>query len=384
MELSQGIHHVTGRLYVQVKGGGSSWMWRGRIAGKRADRGLGSCKKVSQAEAEQAAAELDQRHGARHAGQPATRTTPDTAPAVLYDPTAPTVAEIAATIHQQLIAANRITTKKGQDSWMDELKRYGLPELGHYPITKLTTRDVVEALAPIKHTIPATASRIQGRLSQICAYAQAMGYVNGNAADSKAVNIALPTMRRQQQHFESMPHTEAPAAYARLTSNPLSTPTVVAATQLMALTLLRGHEVRLLEWSDIDWDTHTLTVPAHRMKMRREHRIPISSQTARILRELEAARDDTNPLIVPNAKTGKPLSHMAIGRHMQITGTDNATAHGWRSTGRMWIAEHLPETPMEVAEMCLAHQVTRAYLRTDFLEQRRPVMQAWADYLTSY
>jgi integrase len=147
-------------------------------------------------------------------------------------------------------------------------------------------------------------------------------------------------------------------------------------------------------WDEINFDTGIWTVPGGRqgrMKMGREHRVPLSDAAVALLRAQWAARKlithgTPSPYIfpAPPSRQGLPLSNMSMAMTMRRLGMGEFTVHGFRSSLRSWVAKH-GIAPREVAEICLAHFVgddtERAYQRDDMLERRRPVMQAWADHV---
>jgi integrase len=122
------------------------------------------------------------------------------------------------------------------------------------------------------------------------------------------------------------------------------------------------------------------TVPAHRMKGGRDHRVPLSSRAQEIIEELSKVR--LNDFVFPGSRADRPLTNMALEmvlRRMKI----DATVHGFRSAFRDWAAEKT-SVPREVAEAALAHvlenKVEAAYRRTDLLIKRRELMEHWAKY----
>ncbi len=150
----------------------------------------------------------------------------------------------------------------------------------------------------------------------------------------------------------------------------------------MVLTASRAGEVRHADWSEIDFESATWIVPASRMKAAREHRVPLSDKALEILRD---AWDLTGGegLILPAKRSGAALTDMAFNvllRRLEIP----AVAHGFRSSFRDWAAECSGEA-WAVCESALAHNVgngvEQAYMRSDLFEQRRALVQAWADYI---
>jgi integrase len=155
------------------------------------------------------------------------------------------------------------------------------------------------------------------------------------------------------------------------------------ALELLILTAARTDEVRLARWSEVDLDRAVWTVPALRMKMKREHRVPLSTAAVAVLRRLRIANTDSDALVFPGQKPGHPMSNMAMEMLLRRLAAKQCTVHGFRSTFRDWAGE-CTQHPREIAEAALAHAVgnetERAYRRGDSFARRRDLMEAWADY----
>lgn len=174
------------------------------------------------------------------------------------------------------------------------------------------------------------------------------------------------------------------------------------AVEFAALTAARSGEVRGATWDEIDLERALWVVPAARMKMGKEHRVPLSSAAVAMLKALP--RLDDNPLVFPAARGGM-LSDMTLSATMRrmhqaavdAAGGDEAAGyldprnkrpavpHGLRSTFRDWVAERTTY-PGDMAEVALAHKISNAveaaYRRGDMVEKRRAMMAAWAGYLS--
>jgi integrase len=156
------------------------------------------------------------------------------------------------------------------------------------------------------------------------------------------------------------------------------------ALEWLILTATRSGETRVARWSEIDEQAGTWTIPAERMKARQRHVVPLSPRCTEIL-GLARALCQGAELIFPSANPEKPLSDMAMTKVLRDMGiADRATAHGMRSAFKVWCAE-VAKVPDEVSEAALAHtirqKVRAAYLRTDFLQERRGLMSKWAEFI---
>ena len=211
-------------------------------------------------------------------------------------------------------------------------------------------------------------------------WAVAQGYRQDNPAGD-AIGAALPKNGVAKKHHRALPHAEVRAAITTVRASRANWATV-AAIEFLILTAARSGEVRNARWDEVDFDTATWTVPADRMKMQREHRVPLSRRALQILLEARKMADSSG-LIFPSV-TGRPLSDNTLSKLLREQGVE-AVVHGFRSSFRDWCAER-SNAPREVCELALAHvnadRVEAAYMRSDLFERRRTLMQSWADYIS--
>ena len=143
----------------------------------------------------------------------------------------------------------------------------------------------------------------------------------------------------------------------------------------------RPEEVRGARWPEINLNAREWTVPATRMKMKREHVVPLSDGALAVLERAKALRHDTTDLLLPSA-VGTMLSDNTLSKLMRDMEIDG-TPHGFRTSFKVWASENGVRD--EVSEAVLAHgdpdKVRAAYRRTTFLEDRRVAMQAWSDFV---
>ncbi len=153
------------------------------------------------------------------------------------------------------------------------------------------------------------------------------------------------------------------------------------ALEFCILTAARSGEGLGARWSEFDVDRKIWTVPANRMKAGREHRVPLSARAVSILKQM--AKLKAGDFVFPGHARNKPLSDMAMEMMLRRMKIDNATVHGFRSSFRDW-AGNVSSFPREITETALAHVIgdkaEQAYRRSDALEKRRNLMEAWAAY----
>ncbi len=269
---------------------------------------------------------------------------------------------------------------KHEYQWRQTLNIY-CASIRIVPVSEISTEDVLRVLKPIWENKHETASRTRARIERVIDYATAKGWRSGeNPARWRGhLRNVLPGKKRgEKSHLSAMDFRQLPDFMADLRKREGM---AALALEFTILTAARTSETILAQWDEIDFQEQVWTVPASRMKMRRVHRVPLSKRCIELLQELNDTR--LGNLIFPGQNPTKPLSNMAMNmllRRMEIT---NATVHGFRSAFRDWCGD---ETvfPREVAEAALAHKVgsdvEAAYRRSDALEKRRRLMEAWAAY----
>ncbi|MDE0620572.1 MAG: site-specific integrase [Bryobacterales bacterium] len=210
--------------------------------------------------------------------------------------------------------------------------------------------------------------------------AVAQGYGVDNPAGD-ALGAALRKTSVAKRHRCALSHSKVVGSIATVRESRAHWATV-AALEYLILTAARSGEVREARWDEVDLGTATWTVPADRMKMQREHRVPLSDRALQILAEA-CRRADGTGLIFPSV-TGRALSDNTLSKLLREQGIP-AVVHGFRSSFRDWCAE-CSNAPRKVSELALAHvnsdRVEAAYMRTDLFERRRGLMQSWADYVS--
>ena len=361
-------------LILRVRASGSKhWIWRGTVRGRRRDLGLGTFPYVSLGEARDKAFEY--RRLAKAGEDPATVQARAGTAEVQPKSNAPTFRKAAAAV----IDLHRPTWRnpKSAAQWEASLRDYAYPVLGDMRVDEIGSGDVLRALRPIWNAKRETAQRVRQRISAVMKSAIAAGHRLDNPAGD-ALTAALPKGGRKQRHQRALPHPEVGAALQSVRRSNAQTSTKLA-FEFLVLTAARSGEVRMMTWDEVDADDGLWTVPPSRMKAGREHRVPLSGRAVEVLGEAEELRE--NELVFPSA-TGCRMSDNTISKLLRDLGI-NAVPHGFRSSFRDWCGES--GQSRELAEAALAHTIRNkaeaAYARTDLLERRRELMEAWAEYL---
>ena len=277
--------------------------------------------------------------------------------------------------------------KKHVGQWRTTLKDHAA-RIGKLRVDQITTADVLAVLKPIWHSKHETATRLRGRIERILDAAAIDPDVQRkgeNPARWKGhLEHLLPALGKLQRgHHPAMHYDSVPTFLAKLRTREAG---AARALEFLILTASRSGEVRLARWNEFDLQKMLWTVPATRMKARREHRVPLTVRMGEILHEMaqlpEKEREE-NALVFPGQKPGKPMSDMTLAAVLKRMKIENVTVHGFRSSFRDWAGE-LTDFPRETAEAALAHvfgdATERAYRRGDALEKRRRMMEAWEAY----
>jgi integrase len=250
------------------------------------------------------------------------------------------------------------------------------------PVAEVDTAAVLSIIEPLWSTTPETGTRVRGRIESVLAWATVRGYRSGpNPAQWKNhLDQILPARSKMAtvKNFESVPYDQVPAFMATLATRPGSAARALA---FQIMTAARPTEAREAPWSEINLTDAMWTISAERMKAEREHRVPLAPAVLALLRDLPP-HSEPNDFVFPGPQRGKPLSDAAIGRIMQRMKL-TAVPHGFRASFKTW-AEERTSFPSAIIEMALAHAVgdatERAYLRSDLLQKRRALAEAWSRY----
>jgi integrase len=293
----------------------------------------------------------------------------------------PTFGELAEQVIAALESGWRNDKHKAQ--WRSTIATYCGP-LAAKPVDKIETEDVLRVLQPLWTTKAETASRLRGRMEKVLDAAKARGLRQSDNPARWRGHLDHLLGKRQKLtrgHHPAIPWPEMPAFISRLRQRQA---VAALALEFTILTAARTGEVLGARWPEIDLERRVWTVPPDRMKAGRLHRVPLSNRACAILESL--AKAPIGEFVFGGAKRGRPLSGMAMEMLLRRMDADAFTVHGFRSSFKTWAVE-MTAFPNELSEAALAHvtgdRVEQAYRRTDVLERRRDLMQAWAQLLNS-
>ena len=288
----------------------------------------------------------------------------------------PTLAEMA----EEVIEA-KLSTWRNPRRQAQAFRRHILTycrRIANQPIGTIKAHHVLECLKPIWTTKGRAAQQCKNDLSLVFDRAMTLDWRNDNPVDRIA---SLLPKAHKTTHHASLSNGQVAEAIAKVRACAASDSAKLA-FEFCVLTAARQGEVRGATWAEIDMEAKVWSVPGAKMKMDRPHRVPLSTRALAILAE---ARKLHNGDVVFPSPTGKPMNEKTIySRLFATAGVTGTTLHGFRASFADWAVENGHEKPL--VDTALAHKpkgmTDQAYFRADLLDQRRPMMQAWAEYLT--
>lgn len=379
----EGMHAVGGTpgLYLCVRDGGASWIFRYSSNGRRRDLGLGSHRDLTLLEARERAREQRK---------------------LVFNGIDPITAKRSQRDIRSAELARRMTfiqcvdgyIDAHGDSWRNQKHRdqWRNPFINHgklicdLDVAIIDMPLVLAVLQPIWKEKTHTATLLRGRIENVLSWATVRGYRQGeNPARWRGLLdqvLARPSKIAAVQHHAALPYREMGAFMEKLrTCEGIG----ARALEFAILTAARSGEVRGATWKEIDLTERLWKIPANRMKANKEHIVPLSEAAIKVIKKMQAQTldDDPDALVFPGRDAGRPLSDMSLTAVLKRMERGDLTAHGFRSSFSDWRAEVSPYNS-EMGEMALAHtignKVEAAYRRGNLLEKRFKMMADWAKW----
>ena len=274
------------------------------------------------------------------------------------------------------------TAKQEARIWRGCFRKYVYPEFGGKRVNEITTSDVLAALEPVWTVRRETARRIRQRIGAVMKWSMGRGYRNDNPA-GEAISQSLPMKRGPKTHYPALHYSEVADAIVTVRNSGAYTATILC-FEFLVLTAARSGEARLARWEEIDLQARIWTVPAERMKSGRRHRVPLSRPAVEVLNKADRLLNEGSGWIFPS-DSGSTLSNMTVSKLVKELGIP-AVPHGFRASFRDWAAERT-NAARAVMEAALAHKLgdaaEQAYARSELVEKRRELMEAWGKYVTA-
>lgn len=364
-----------GGLYLEIATTGSKyWRMKYRFAGKEKRLAIGVYPEVSLVAAREAR---------------------DEAKRLLAQNIDPSTAKRIARQHGEQAAAN--TFKTVAVEWLEKvhqhevvpahyqrnkrrLERDAFPIIGKRPISEITPPELLDCLRRIEargHID--TAHRVKTLCGQVFRY----GISTGRVERDPTPDLRGALRPNKAKHYAALTDPKEVAELLSVIDGYGGQPTTIAALKLAPLVFTRPGELRQARWEDIDLEEATWSFQASKTDL--PHIVPLATQAVAILRDLHGLTGRSE-YVFPGIRTSKrPMSNNTINAALKTLGfKDKMTGHGFRAMARTILAERL-NYPEHYIEQQLAHKVKdsngRAYNRTTHLDQRREMLQSWADYL---
>jgi len=378
---AKGMYGDGAGLWLQIaKAGSKSWVFRYTRNKKAIDMGLGSVTSTTLAQARTKAQEY---RAILQTGQDPKKEREKELAGIEAENQRITFEECA-TQYIDLHKSGWSNAKHTQQ-WTNSLKTYAYPAMGGVAVKDIDEGIILKALTPIWADKTETASRVRCRIENILSWAAVHKYRDkSNPAQWKGnLEHALPnpTKLKKEKHHKALPYPDIYHFMQQLRKKE----TISAyALEFLILNASRTSDVTGALWDEIDLSNGTWVIPAERMKLKKEHRVMLSSRALEIINAMHTVKHSA--YIFPSTRQGKGLSNAAMSKLLNDTMQYDYTVHGFRSTFRDWAAE-LSNHSHEVCEMALAHVIKNkseaAYRRGDMIEKRRKLTADWLTFINT-
>lgn len=274
--------------------------------------------------------------------------------------------------------------------WMLNMEKYAFPVIGERPIAEIEPMELVGIMREVEaQGTFETRDRLLQTISSTFKYAIATGKAKYNPAE---IRMALAD-RPKVENFACLATDEIPAflrAFDDYQERGKVSLIAVAAFRLLLLTATRSSEVRFSKWADFDLDSGCWIIPAEQTGRkgkhgkRKPHAVPLSDQAIAVLRGLYPVTGHGEHVFPSRNGMGRVVSENTVNKIIEVMGyKGRQTGHGFRSLARTTLGDmgHRWEVLEAMLSHALENQTAAAYVRTTYFEERRGIMQKWADYL---
>ncbi len=356
-------------LFLHVRpSGAKKWLQRYTFQGRRREIGLGSAKIVSVATAR------------KNAYQNLVLVSEGIDP--IEDKKQDSIIPRFEVAARKVYGDNRPTWRNAKHAaqFITTLETYAFPIIGSLSVKEINSSHILRILSPIWVTKAETAKRVRQRLSTVFKYCVAQQWRTDDPANIAIVE-ALPNPKRRVQHRKSIGYNDVSGFIETVSKSSAGLSTKLG-LEFLILTATRSGEVRNARWDEVNGSLWT--IPAERMKAGIAHRVPLPSRCIEILEEAKTISQGSG-FIFEGTKPNRPLSENTFNKLMKELGLE-VHAHGFRTSFRTWTQEKT-NYPREIAEAALAHSLKdkaeAAYARSDLLEKRAELMEAWAQFIST-
>lgn len=279
------------------------------------------------------------------------------------------------------LKSKSVTPDYAKDIWRS-LEKYVFPAIGNIPVQQIKARTLVEALEPIKaRGALETVHRLVQRINEIMVYAINTGLIDANPASG----IGMAFEKPKKQNMPTLRPEELPKLMRSLVMSNLSVPTRCL-IEWQLLTLVRPSEASGARWVEVDFDKNLWTIPAERMKAKREHIVPLSPQALEILEVMKPISAHREHVFPSRNDPKQPMNSQTANAALKRIGHGGKlVAHGLRAIASTAMNE--AGLNSDVIEAVLAHieknEVRRAYNRSTYLEKRKELMSWWGNFIVN-
>ncbi|CAM1017262.1 TPA: integrase [Proteus mirabilis] len=277
------------------------------------------------------------------------------------------------------VKKSTVTEDYGNDIWRS-LERDVFPTIGDISVTDIKAHILVQAIQPVQaRGALETVRRLCQRINEVMIYAQNTGLIDA----VPSINIGKAFEKPKKKNMPSIPPDQLPKLMQTMRTANIILPTrCLFMWQL--LTISRPAEAAEARWDEINFETKEWKIPAARMKINREHTVPLSDAALAILELMKPLSGNREFIFPSRIKPTQPMNSQTVNAALKRAGFGGIlVSHGLRSIASTALNEQ--GFPPDVIEAALAHvdknEVRRAYNRSDYLEQRRLMMQWWADFI---
>ncbi|EPC4331239.1 integrase [Enterobacter asburiae] len=274
-----------------------------------------------------------------------------------------------------------VTEDYADDIWRS-LERDVFPAIGDISVTEIKAHTLVKAVQPVQSRgALETVRRLCQRINEVMIYAQNTGLIDA----VPSVNIGKAFEKPQKKNMPSIRPDQLPQLMQTMRTASISLPTrCLFMWQL--LTITRPAEAAEARWNEVDLETREWKIPASRMKMNRAHTVPLSDEAIAVLEIMKPLSGNRDFIFPSRIKPNQPMNSQTVNAALKRAGFEGIlVSHGLRSIASTALNEK--GFPPDAIEAALAHidknEVRRAYNRSDYLEQRRQMMQWWANFVAA-
>jgi len=298
--------------------------------------------------------------------------------------------EVEATNTFKCVALDWWETKKS--GWTENHGGYTLRRLeknifttiGDLPIHEIKSYQVLEALKSVQAR---GANEVAYRCRSICKQVFDHGIITGKCTENPATALQHALQPYKKTNFTCIPTNEIPKFIQKLKyNNARLFPHTIYAVEMLMLTFVRTSEMINATWDEFDLENKVWTIPPERMKMGKEHIVPLSSRVIEILQELKPLASNSIYIFPSQINLKKHMSNNTVLKALERMGyKGRMTGHGFRALATTAIQEEL-NYPFNIVDLQLAHvkksKVDQAYDRATFIKERTKMMQDWSDYIS--